>query len=182
MEDNQIGRTAARILTSMSRRGALRRLGAGGLAAGVAMGSQQRPAQAQFAICAGDHGSDRTACDRGDQPGARYRRYERSRRDIFTRLRQSHAAPLIRDRTALLAGSGGTESQPHRVAHDRPGWGSPHRRHRRLVRHRVHPRLVPRDITRGGNEPTRRCGCRSAGRRSRLRQDFRRPGHAELGL
>jgi hypothetical protein len=34
----------------MSRRGALRRLGAGGLAAGVAVGSQQRPAQAQFAI------------------------------------------------------------------------------------------------------------------------------------
>jgi len=34
----------------MSRRGALRRLGAGGLAAGVAIGSQQRPAQAQFGI------------------------------------------------------------------------------------------------------------------------------------
>ena len=52
MEDNQIGRTAARILTSMSRRGALRRLGAGGLAAGVAVGSRQQPAQAQFAISA----------------------------------------------------------------------------------------------------------------------------------
>ena len=52
MDDNQIGRTAARILASMSRRGALRRLGAGGLAAGVAVGSQQRPAQAQFAISA----------------------------------------------------------------------------------------------------------------------------------
>ena len=52
MDDNQIGRTAARILTSMSRRGALRRLGAGGLAAGVAVGSQQQPAQAQFAISA----------------------------------------------------------------------------------------------------------------------------------
>ena len=36
----------------MSRRGALRRLGAGGLAAGVAVGSQQRPAQAQFGISA----------------------------------------------------------------------------------------------------------------------------------
>jgi hypothetical protein len=49
MDDNQIGRTPARVLASMSRRGALRRLGAGGLAAGVAVGSQ-RPAQAQFAI------------------------------------------------------------------------------------------------------------------------------------
>src|SRR5215211_6198748 len=36
----------------MSRRGALRRLGAGGLAAGAAVGSRQRPAQAQFAISA----------------------------------------------------------------------------------------------------------------------------------
>src|SRR5215208_6274185 len=36
----------------MSRRGALRRLGAGGLAAGVAVGSRQQPAQAQFAISA----------------------------------------------------------------------------------------------------------------------------------
>jgi hypothetical protein len=36
----------------MSRRGALRRLGAGGLAAGVAVGSQQQPAQAQSAISA----------------------------------------------------------------------------------------------------------------------------------
>ena len=52
MDDSQIGRTPARILTSMSRRGALRRLGAGGLAAGVAVGSQQRPAQAQFAFSA----------------------------------------------------------------------------------------------------------------------------------
>jgi hypothetical protein len=52
VDDNQIGRTAARILASMSRRGALRRLGAGGLAAGVAIGSQQRTAQAQFAISA----------------------------------------------------------------------------------------------------------------------------------
>jgi hypothetical protein len=50
--DNQIGRSAARILASMSRRGALRQLGAGGLAAGVAVGSQQRPAQAQFGISA----------------------------------------------------------------------------------------------------------------------------------
>jgi Putative auto-transporter adhesin, head GIN domain/SnoaL-like polyketide cyclase len=50
--DNQIGRTAERILTSMSRRGALRRLGAGGLAAGVAVGSQHQPAQAQFAFSA----------------------------------------------------------------------------------------------------------------------------------
>jgi hypothetical protein len=52
VDENQIGRTAARIVTSMSRRGALRRLGAGGLAAGVAVGSQQRPAEAQFAISA----------------------------------------------------------------------------------------------------------------------------------
>jgi hypothetical protein len=52
VDDNQIGRTAARILASMSRRGALRRLGAGGLAAGIAVGSRQRPAQAQFAISA----------------------------------------------------------------------------------------------------------------------------------
>ena len=52
VDDNQIGRTAARILTLMSRRGALRRLGAGGLAAGVAVGSQQRPAAAQFSISA----------------------------------------------------------------------------------------------------------------------------------
>jgi len=52
VDDNQIGRTAARILTSMSRRGALRRLGAGGLAAGAAVGSWQRPAQAQFSISA----------------------------------------------------------------------------------------------------------------------------------
>jgi hypothetical protein len=36
----------------MSRRGALWRLGAGGLAAGVAVGSQQQPAQAQFGIAA----------------------------------------------------------------------------------------------------------------------------------
>jgi hypothetical protein len=50
VDDNQIGRTAARILASMSRRGALRRLGAGGLAAGIAVGSRQRPAQAQFGI------------------------------------------------------------------------------------------------------------------------------------
>jgi hypothetical protein len=52
VEDNQTGRSAARILASMSRRGALRRLGAGGLAAGVAVGAQQGPAQAQFAISA----------------------------------------------------------------------------------------------------------------------------------
>ncbi len=52
MNDNQIGRTAARILTSMPRRGALRRLATGGLAASVAVGSQQLPAQAQFAISA----------------------------------------------------------------------------------------------------------------------------------
>jgi hypothetical protein len=52
VDDNQIGRAAARILASMSRRGALRRLGAGGLAAGVAIGSQQRSTQAQFAISA----------------------------------------------------------------------------------------------------------------------------------
>jgi hypothetical protein len=52
VDDNQFGGTAARILASMSRRGALRRLGAGGLAAGVAVGSQQRSAQAQFAISA----------------------------------------------------------------------------------------------------------------------------------
>ena len=50
VDGNQTGRMAARILTSMSRRGALRRLGAGGLAAGVAVGSQQRPVQAQFAF------------------------------------------------------------------------------------------------------------------------------------
>jgi hypothetical protein len=48
--DNQIGRTAARVLASMSRRGALRRLGVGGLAAGAAIGFGQGPAQAQFAI------------------------------------------------------------------------------------------------------------------------------------
>jgi hypothetical protein len=36
----------------MSRRGALRRLGAGGLAAGVAVGTHHRPAEAQFAISA----------------------------------------------------------------------------------------------------------------------------------
>jgi hypothetical protein len=52
VDDNQIERKAARILASMSRRGALRRLGAGGLAAGVAVGSRQQPAQAQFAISA----------------------------------------------------------------------------------------------------------------------------------
>ncbi len=52
MDDNQIGSTAARILTSMSRRRALRRLGAGGLAAGVGVGAQQQPAQGQFAISA----------------------------------------------------------------------------------------------------------------------------------
>jgi hypothetical protein len=52
LEDNQIGRTATRILASTSRRGALRRLGAGGLAAGAAIGASQRPAQAQFAISA----------------------------------------------------------------------------------------------------------------------------------
>ena len=50
VEGNQTGRTAARILGAMSRRGALRRLGAGGLAAGAAIGAQQRPAQAQFGI------------------------------------------------------------------------------------------------------------------------------------
>ena len=50
MEDNQVRRSAVRILASMSRRGALRRLGAGGLAAGAAMAASQRPAPAQFAI------------------------------------------------------------------------------------------------------------------------------------
>jgi len=52
VDDNQIGRSAARILGSMSRRGALRRLGAGGLAAGAAIGAQQRPTEAQFGISA----------------------------------------------------------------------------------------------------------------------------------
>lgn len=52
MEDNQIGRSAVRILASMSRRGALRKLGAGGLAAGVAMAASQRPTAGQFAISA----------------------------------------------------------------------------------------------------------------------------------
>jgi Putative auto-transporter adhesin, head GIN domain/SnoaL-like polyketide cyclase len=52
LEDNQIGRTATRILASTSRRGALRRLGAGGLAVGAAIGASQRPVQAQFAISA----------------------------------------------------------------------------------------------------------------------------------
>jgi hypothetical protein len=55
VEDNQIGRTAARIRGSMSRRGALLRLGAGGLAAGAAgaaIGLRQQPTQAQFAISA----------------------------------------------------------------------------------------------------------------------------------
>ena len=52
VEDNQVGRAAARILGSMSRRGALRRLGAGGLAAGAAIVAQQRPTQAQFGISA----------------------------------------------------------------------------------------------------------------------------------
>jgi hypothetical protein len=52
MEDNQTGRTAARILGSTSRRGALLRLGAGGLAVGAAIGARQQPTQAQFAISA----------------------------------------------------------------------------------------------------------------------------------
>jgi hypothetical protein len=52
VEENQTGRTAARILGPMSRRGALRRLGTGGLAAGAAIGVQQRSAQAQFGISA----------------------------------------------------------------------------------------------------------------------------------
>jgi len=52
VEENQTGRTAARNLGFMSRRGALRRLGAGGLAAGAAIGTQQRPTQAQFGISA----------------------------------------------------------------------------------------------------------------------------------
>jgi hypothetical protein len=52
VEDNQMDRSAARILASMSRRGALRRLGVGGLLAGAAIGARQRPTQAQFAISA----------------------------------------------------------------------------------------------------------------------------------
>jgi hypothetical protein len=52
VDDNQIGRTAARILGSMTRRGALLRLGAGGLAVGAAIGARQQPIQAQFAVSA----------------------------------------------------------------------------------------------------------------------------------
>ena len=52
MGDNQIGRSAVRILAAMSRRGALRQLGAGGLAAGAAMAAGQRPTHAQFAVSA----------------------------------------------------------------------------------------------------------------------------------
>jgi hypothetical protein len=52
VEDNQMDRSAARILASVSRRGALRRLGVGGLLAGAAIGARQRPTQAQFAISA----------------------------------------------------------------------------------------------------------------------------------
>ncbi|HEX2280312.1 MAG TPA: hypothetical protein VHG52_00990, partial [Thermomicrobiales bacterium] len=52
VENNQVGRSATRILASMSRRGALRQFGVGGLAAGAAMAASQRPANAQFAITA----------------------------------------------------------------------------------------------------------------------------------
>jgi hypothetical protein len=52
VDENQIGRAAARIVGTVSRRGALRRLGAGGLVAGAAIGVHQRPGQAQFGISA----------------------------------------------------------------------------------------------------------------------------------
>src|SRR5918993_1478937 len=52
MGDNQSGRTAGRIFAAVSRRTALRRLGAGGLAAGAATGLQRNAAEAQFAISA----------------------------------------------------------------------------------------------------------------------------------
>ena len=52
MDDNQTGRSAARILALMSRRRALRRLGTGGLAAGAALTASRRPADAQTAISA----------------------------------------------------------------------------------------------------------------------------------
>ena len=52
MNDNQIGRSAGRVLASISRRAALRRLGAGGLAAGTAFGFHRQSAEAQFTISA----------------------------------------------------------------------------------------------------------------------------------
>ena len=52
MNDNQVGRTAGRVLASISRRSALRRLGAGGLAAGTAFGFHRRSVEAQFTISA----------------------------------------------------------------------------------------------------------------------------------
>ena len=52
MDDNQIGRTASRIVAAMSRRAALRRLGAGGLTAGAAIGLQRDSTEAQFTISA----------------------------------------------------------------------------------------------------------------------------------
>ncbi|MBW3632902.1 MAG: DUF2807 domain-containing protein, partial [Chloroflexi bacterium] len=52
MDDNQIGRTTSRIVAEMSRRAALRRLGAGGLTAGAAIGLQGDSAEAQFAFSA----------------------------------------------------------------------------------------------------------------------------------
>jgi len=52
MDDTQIGQSAGRALTSLSRRSALRRLGAGGVVAGTALGFQSRSAGAQFTISA----------------------------------------------------------------------------------------------------------------------------------
>ena len=52
MDDNQIGQTTSRIVAAVSRRAALRRLGAGGLTAGAALGLQRDSAGAQFAISA----------------------------------------------------------------------------------------------------------------------------------
>jgi Putative auto-transporter adhesin, head GIN domain/SnoaL-like polyketide cyclase len=52
VDDNQIGRRASRIVAAMSRRAALRRLGAGGLTAGAALGLHRDSAEAQFTISA----------------------------------------------------------------------------------------------------------------------------------
>ena len=52
VDDNQIRRTAGHVFAGLSRRVALRRLGAGGLAAGAAIGLKRDPVNAQFTISA----------------------------------------------------------------------------------------------------------------------------------
>ena len=182
MDDNQIGRTAARILASMSRRGALRRLGAGGLAAGVAVGSRQRPAQAQFAISAAiTEATARRAVAAinralaiGDMSGLDatfspdYVNHTPRRSFVTGQLFSSDLAGLKASLTELrtVVPDGVLLIDDIVASYDTASILASFRGTLRAA------------ATKQPNGAERR----SASRRSRLRQDFRRPGHAELGL